>query len=232
VDAVDGLSGIYLRGLGFVVGGAFFWILYFDLKDHLQPEPRRLLFLAYALGCTSALLSYGGYRVAEIVGLPVLPGRTLAQIVFFCMVLVGPIEEGGKFLVARLFVFRWRHFDEPIDGLVYAGAVAIGFASIENVLYLPHLTLVEQIARAVASPLTHSLFAAVWGWGVSRAFFTARTRRARFLWQAGTLAAAMALHGAYDFFLLAYNATLLAGALALALWLLMIGRARVLVRAR
>jgi RsiW-degrading membrane proteinase PrsW (M82 family) len=231
-EMLEEFPGLYLRGLGFVAGGAFFWVLYFDLKDHLNPEPRRLLVLAYLLGCASAVLSYGAYRLADILGLPAYPGTTIAGILVFCMAPVGPIEEGGKFLVARLFVFRWRHFDEPIDGLVYAGSVAIGFATIENVLYLNHLTWVEQLARAVASPLTHSLFAAIWGFGVSRAFFVARTARSRFLWQAGALLASMAVHGLYDFFLLAYNATYVASLIALVLWLFLIRHARALVHAR
>ncbi len=224
------LSGFFLRGLGFVVGGAFFWMLYFDLKDYLNPEPRRLLFVAFALGCAAAFLSIGAYRVAEFLGLPVVPGGTVAGILFFCLVVVGPIEEGGKFLVARAFVYRWRDFDEPIDGMVYASAVAIGFASVENVLYLSHLGWVEQLARAAASPLTHSLFAAVWGFGVSKAFFSARSPASRWLWQAGTLVLAMALHGLYDFFIFAYNTGYISSLITLVLWILFIRRARCLVR--
>jgi RsiW-degrading membrane proteinase PrsW (M82 family) len=226
------LSTFYLRGLGFVVGGAIFWILYFDLKDHLNPEPRRLLLYAFLLGCAAAVAGYWAYGLAGWLGLPVVPGTTAMAILVFCVGVVGPIEEGMKFLAARGFVFRWEHFDEPIDGLVYAGAVAIGFASVENVLYMNHLTWWEQLARSAASPLTHSLFAALWGFAVSRAFFFARSRRARILWQAGGLAAAMVLHGLYDFFLFAYNAGYLASLLALILWLFLIQHGRRLVKAR
>lgn len=223
-------GAFWIRGLGFAAGGALFWLIYFDLKDRLQPEPRRLLVLAFALGGFSAVLGLGAYRLAAWIGLPDAPGSSAPEILIYCLALVGPIEEGVKFLVARGIIFRWRHFDEPIDGLIYASAVAIGFASLENVLYLPYLSWPEQLARALASPLTHSLFAALWGFGMSRARFSARTGLGRFLWQALPLLASMALHGLYDFFLLAFHATFVASGIALVLWLLLIRYARRAVR--
>jgi RsiW-degrading membrane proteinase PrsW (M82 family) len=132
--------------------------------------------------------------------------------------------------VARRFVFRWRHFDEPIDGLVYASAVAIGFATLENLIYLPWLGWVEQAARSLTSPLMHSLFAAIWGFGAGRAAFRARTPAARFAWQAIPLATSMLIHGLYDFLVIGLHATLPASGVVLVLWLLMIARARRLVR--
>jgi RsiW-degrading membrane proteinase PrsW (M82 family) len=225
------LSGFYLSGLGFVVGGALFWVLYFDLKDYLNPEPRRMLLLGFFLGCVAAVVAWWLFRLTDLLGLPQAPGNTIAQILVVCVVIGGPIEEGTKFLAARLFLFRSRHFDEPIDGLVYASAVAIGFASVENLLYLNGLTWIEALARAAASPLTHSLFASIWGFGAARAFFRARTRGARFLWQAGTLALSMVVHGLYNFSLFAYNAGYIAAFIALILWLSLIAYARSLVRA-
>ncbi len=225
------LSGFYLSGLGFVVGGAVFWIVYFDLKDHLNPEPRRMLVFAFLLGCAAAFVGWWIFRITDMLGLPQPPGTTIAETLVVCVAIGGPIEEGVKFLAARLFLFRSRHFDEPMDGLVYASVVAIGFASVENVLYLEGLTWVEALARAAASPLTHSLFAVIWGYGVSRAFFHARTRRSRFLWQAGTLVLSMIVHGLYNFFLFAYNTGYIASLIALILWLTLIRHAHTLIRA-
>ena len=45
---------LWLRGLGFVAGGAVFWLMYFDLKDRLRLEPRRLLAVAYGAGFGAA----------------------------------------------------------------------------------------------------------------------------------------------------------------------------------
>jgi len=217
---------VVLRGAGFAAGGAVFWLVYFALKDRLRPEPRRLLVAAFLLGGGSALLALGGFRLAEALGAPAWPRQRWPAILGYCLGLVGPLEEGAKFGVASLTVFRFREFDEPFDGIVYAAMVAIGFATLENLLYAPHLGAVEQAARALASPLTHALFAAVWGFGVARGRFAATSAVARLAWPAGGLLAAMVLHGLYDFSLLALNAAYISGAIALALWIALIAHAR------
>jgi len=213
-----------------VMGAGLLWLLYFDLKDSLQKEPRGLLLLALALGGVAALLAMGGFALAEQLGLPRAPGRSSGQILAYCVLAVGPIEEGAKFLVARTIVFRWRAFDERVDGLVYAAALAIGFAVVENFFYWPHLPPVERLARAITSPLTHSLFSAIWGLGVSHALVAARSPTARFLWQAGPLLLGMALHGLYDALLLAWGATFLASGTVLVIWIFVLWQGRRLVR--
>ena len=216
-------------GAAAIVGGALLWLIYFDFKDALQKEPRILLLAAFALGGLAALLGLGVYVVAGWLGLPTSPGHTTEQILLFCLLGVGPVEEGCKFLMARTVVFRWRAFDEKIDGLVYSAAVAIGFATFENFLnlvYLPYLDGTEQLARAAVSPLTHSLFAAIWGFGVSRAFFGVRSRAARWLWQAGPLLVSMLLHGFYDALLIGWNATIPASATIALIWGFVLWNAR------
>jgi RsiW-degrading membrane proteinase PrsW (M82 family) len=182
--AVDFVDSHLLRGVGFAVGGALFWLQYFDLKDRLQPEPRRLLVLAFLLGFVAAGLGLGLYRLAALVGLPDYPGPSTRSILL--------------------------QFDEPIDGLIYSSAVAIGFASLESLLYAPHAGGPELLARTLTAPLTHSLFAAPWGLGLAHARLVAGSRSSRLLWQVLPLLGGMLLHGLYDFALLAYDATWLA----------------------
>jgi RsiW-degrading membrane proteinase PrsW (M82 family) len=209
----------YLRGLGLAVAGAAFWFLYFDLKDRLQPEPRRRLFTAFLWGAASALLAVGTFRVLGHVGLP-RPGHgPLADTAILCFGFIGPIEEACKAIPFLVFVLRFPEFDERVDGVIYAAALAIGFAAFETLLYVPHVPLVDQIARAFAAPLTHSIFAAIWGYGFGRARLEATTASRRIAWYVLPFLAAALAHGAYDFVLLAWNATLLASGIALVLWL-------------
>ncbi len=221
----------WVAGVGVVFAGAFAWFLYFRMKDRHRPEPLAALAIAFAMGIAAAGIALFAYRSLPALGLPSDPGATVGSVLVFCMFLVGPIEEGAKFLVARTTVFHFREFDEEIDGLVYASAVALGFASLENVLYLQHLEWPQRIARTLATPLSHSLFSAVWGFGVAHAAFHAGSRRARFGWQAGTLALAMFLHGLYDHVLLAHAGTLAAGGIVLVLWIFVIAKAKKVVRA-
>ena len=52
------------------------------------------------------------------------------------LAIVGPVEETSKFLAIRLAVYRSLHFEEPMDGLVYGAAASLGFASLENLIYV------------------------------------------------------------------------------------------------
>jgi RsiW-degrading membrane proteinase PrsW (M82 family) len=224
---------IHLGIASAIVGGALLWLIYFDYKDSIHKEPWGLLFAAFGLGAVASLLGLGTYVAIERLGLPAHPGNTPSDIMLYCLLVVGPIEEGCKFAVARAIVFRWRAFDERIDGLVYAAALSIGFATFENFLYLVHLPYLdeaEQLARAATSPLTHSLFAAIWGFGVSRALFDETTPLARWLWQAGSLTLAALLHGFYDGLLLGWNATIPASLTILLVWIVVSRTARRVVR--
>ena len=55
-----------------------------------------------------------------------------------------------KMILFLLVVVRFREFDEPIDGIVYASFIALGFAAVENVLYVPQLDSAEAYARGEA----------------------------------------------------------------------------------
>jgi protease PrsW len=216
--------------VGMVLASALFWMQYVDLKDRLRPEPRKLLLIAFLLGIVAWLMALLFFTACDVFGLPEPHSGGKWWTAAYCLLLIGPVEEGAKILLAYLFVFGWREFDEPIDGFVYAAAISLGFASVENSCNLPDLPFAEQLARTAALPLTHTLFGAVWGFGIARARLRMAPGLRRTLWQAASAALGMELHGLYDFLLFAYNATLLTSALMLIVWVFVIWHARVLVK--
>ncbi len=128
---------------------------------------------------------------------------------------VGLVEEIFKFL-PFLAVMRFSDFNEEADGIFYATACALGFASYENVHYLPGLAGFALYGRAIASPLSHSIFAAIWGHRVGVAYI-----RGTRLWPAifkGVGLAAL-LHGLFDFFTLSPLLRIFSALLVLVLWL-------------
>jgi RsiW-degrading membrane proteinase PrsW (M82 family) len=189
------------------------------------------VFGAFALGAASVGLAALGYRLAFALGLPSSPGDTVGDVALYCWLTVGPVEELAKFAVLALVISTWREFDEEIDGLVYAAAVALGFASVENLLYLPHLPWPLRLARAAATPLSHAVFSGLFGFGVAWAKFRARSTAGRVLVPLATLAMAAAAHGAYDHVILAYGATLAAASVVAVLFVAMTVRARSVVEA-
>ncbi|MDH5500323.1 MAG: PrsW family intramembrane metalloprotease, partial [Gammaproteobacteria bacterium] len=187
-----------------IVLPVLFWSAYHYHKDRHLPEPPANLALCFLLGCAAAGISrlfYEGlgalnlrYDALEL-GLTDLPG-----LFAYAMLAIGPIEELAKLLPFLLVVLRLRAFDEPLDGIIYASFIALGYSSIENAYYLQYLTNVEAIARGFAGPLVHIMFASIWGYSIGRAHLQGRS-----LWQAAliSLAIASSLHGIYDFLVLA-----------------------------
>src|ERR1051325_9629866 len=157
--------------LGVILARALFWMHYVQTKDRRQPEPPSRLLIAFLLGLAAWGMSVAGYIAVEALGAPDVrfgDGRWTAV---YCFGFIGPFEEGTKVLLAYLIVFRWREFDEPLDGFVYAAAVLLGFAGVENFYNLPELAWPQQLARTAALPITHMLFSAIWGFGIGHARF-------------------------------------------------------------
>jgi RsiW-degrading membrane proteinase PrsW (M82 family) len=153
---------------------AAFWIGYFHYKDRIRPEPVGNLVFSYLLGFASGLVCYAFYEVLAWAGVTpdfqaLLAQATSMQFFSYSVVFVGLVEEIFKFLPFVLIVRRYKAFDESIDGIVYSAALAVGFAGFENLSYLPFLHGIAFWGRAVASPLTHTVFSSIWGYLVARA---------------------------------------------------------------
>ena len=134
-----------------------FWLWFYLRKDSHQPAPRKLIALTFGLGCLAtipaAIIEYvvlGESFLEERAGVAaVAPGMLLV---------VGPVEEISKFLAVRLKAYRSLYFDEPIDGLVYAAAASLGFASLENLFYVLEFGPEVMLVRAPISTLAHLVF--------------------------------------------------------------------------
>ncbi|MCG2800967.1 MAG: PrsW family intramembrane metalloprotease [Cellulomonas sp.] len=147
--------------------------------DRWEREPPSLL--AFALIWGAAVATFGALLVNTAADLLLIgSGREPALV----SVLVAPlVEELFKGLAVLLvFLLRRQEFDGVVDGLVYAGMVGIGFAFVENILYLG-TALAEDggqglaatfVLRCVFSPFAHPLFTSATGVGIGLA---ARTRR-------------------------------------------------------
>jgi RsiW-degrading membrane proteinase PrsW (M82 family) len=115
------------------------------------------------------------------------------SILVFALV-VGGAEEGSKLLGAWSLARHRREFDEPVDGIVYGCAAALGFAAIENVKYfaLGRMSGVVIALRAFMTVPAHMFFGAIWGYGMGRGLVSRRSSLAAFL------AIAALAHGTFD----------------------------------
>lgn len=193
-----------------IVVPILFWAIYHYHKDRHLPEPPGNLVLCFVLGLLAAAISKLMYMGLEPLGLR-YDAFALADgdgwgLFAYAMLAIGPIEELAKLLPFLVVVLRLRAFDEPLDGIVYASFIALGYAAVENYNYLTFLTGLESIARGFAGPVIHILFASIWAYWITRAWLSKKSIIAPAV--LGFLLAA-GLHGLYDFLVLKYPVTAL-----------------------
>lgn len=203
-----------------VVAPALFWIVYFYYKDRFQPEPFRNIALTFFLGVSTAFLCQRFLTVFPSLGTTLSysglwEGNRL-QFLLYSIFINGFIEELFKFLPFLLIVLRFRSFEEQTDGIIYASGIALGFASYENFGYLPHLAGLELVGRAFASPLTHTIFASIWGYPVGKAYLARRSLWKTSVW---ALSVAALCHGLFNFFTMSSSLRILSSLLILGVWI-------------
>lgn len=104
-------------------------------------------------------------------------------------------EETVKFLLLLALAFPYKFFNEPLDGIVYAVLIAMGFATWENIAYADRFGLQTVLLRSLTAVPAHLVFAIVQGYFAGLAKFDP-PRQARLLGAGFGLA--IALHGLYD----------------------------------
>ncbi|MDP2920330.1 MAG: PrsW family glutamic-type intramembrane protease [Dehalococcoidia bacterium] len=189
--------------LAFAPGIFWMWLIY--RWDRYQPEPRWLVIRTFIFGML-AVIPIAIVELALVLGGPGIEalqqlgqgGLSLGDIAYEAFVVAGMTEELGKFLVMRLAVYRSPYFDESTDGIIYSSAVALGFATLENVGYTLTYGWQVILSRGPISTLAHVLFSVVWGYPL--ALRKIQHPRATFYLWLGVLGGTLA-HGFFDFFL-------------------------------
>lgn len=152
---------------------AMLYLLPLIWLDRYDPEPLWLLALAFAWGALVAVIV--SFIINTIIGVGVSIGVSPEAGQFAGAVISAPIfEEGSKGLgLILLLVFFRRQFDDILDGIVFAGVIALGFATVENVLYYGRAIgdaglgglIVLFVVRGIMSPFAHVTFTCMTGIG-------------------------------------------------------------------
>ena len=222
------LLGVVLAVLPLgVVVPAFLWL------DRFEAEPKPMLLFAFAWG---GFVAAAGALVINTTSILFL-GNVVPDGITAATIVVAPIVEESLKGLAILIIALWRrhHFDGVVDGIVYAGICAAGFAFAENILYLGRAFTEDGgrglaavfFMRAVIGPFAHPLFTICTGIGLGIAVTTRRSGL-RVLAPVVGLLSAMTLHAVWNLsavagggFFVRYaflQIPIFAGAIALALW--------------
>ena len=171
---------------------------YIYRRDKFQKEPVKELLKAFGMGILSVPVSLLISTPLEFAGFYSMETQTLLDAVKVSFLGAAIPEEIAKFLMLWLFVRKSRCFDENVDGIVYASVVSLGFAAVENILYL--VTNYESwisvgITRALFSVPGHFFFGVLMGYYYSLfRFYPAAGRKVKWL----VLGAPILAHGLFD----------------------------------
>jgi len=185
---------------------ALLW-LWFWLREDLHPEPRRILLLTFTAGMVMAIVALfleQGTNVLITKWFVFLPKWLFSVILLFVW---AAIEEIAKYIAARRAALRLSSFDEPVDALIYLITAALGFAALENILFLLKVFgghgmlagLITGNLRFLGATLLHVVSSAIVGASVAFSFFHKEKLMRNVL---GGLLFATILHTLFNFFII------------------------------
>jgi RsiW-degrading membrane proteinase PrsW (M82 family) len=126
----DQPAAVGLVALSVIPAFGLVWYVY--RVDVTGGEPLELLVGTFVLG----VLFAGFAALINSFLQPALQLIPILGMVLFFYLVVGPVEETVKWLAVRLLPYRNESFDAVVDGAVYGAVAGLGFATIENALYI------------------------------------------------------------------------------------------------
>jgi RsiW-degrading membrane proteinase PrsW (M82 family) len=188
-----------LLALAIAPGIAICLFIYF--KDKYNREPLWLLILSFFMGMLAIIpaivIQWTLTRPVEK-----LMGAGIWYTAVFSYLIVALSEEGSKYLALRFGPFRRKAFDDPFDGIIYAVVVGMGFATLENIMYVTDRGIGTGILRMFLSVPAHGTFAVLMGYHLGLAKFDPANRK-RYMFLA--VFWPVVFHGTFDFFLFVGN---------------------------
>ncbi len=187
------------------------WLMFY-LREDRHPEPKLLLLLTFIGGMASVVIAIvGECAFAQLA----MQGSCregidyIGQNAIVLFLAIAFIEEYAKYLVVKFLILRRADFDEPVDAMIYLITAALGFAAVENVLFIfplfhgnLFLGLEMTTNRFLGANLLHALSSAIVGFFLARAWFSPYRRHAVAV---GIIIASL-LHASFNYLILLHDA--------------------------
>jgi RsiW-degrading membrane proteinase PrsW (M82 family) len=174
------------------IAPAIMLMLFIYIRDRYEMEPWKMVIKVFLGGL---VVAYPTFLVESYIN-PLDNGT-----IYHSFMVSGFTEEFVKYAVTLLLVYRNREFNETFDGIVYAVASSLGFATLENILYVMPSGFETAAVRALLPVSAHALFAIAMGYFLGIAKF-AKKRSYRFCFLIAAIVIPSAAHGVYDSLLL------------------------------
>jgi RsiW-degrading membrane proteinase PrsW (M82 family) len=171
-------------------------------RDKHEPEPKHFLQWCFFFGVISTVPAVLLEGLGQSLG--IIANHDFVMTFMFAVFVVGLSEELSKFVFLRYYIYPKDEFDEPMDGIVYSVMISMGFATLENILYVFQGGIEVGILRMFTAVPAHAAFAVIMGYFVGMAKFHPNPHQRFMLLNTG-LAGAVIIHGLYDFFIFQQN---------------------------
>jgi len=162
---------------------------YFYLRNQISAEPSRTLFHTFIYG---AILTFPILFIQHVFMVENIMQSSFINNVLFS----SSLEEFFKWFILVMAIYQHVEFDDPYDGILYGASISLGFATVENILYLLTYGLDTAFLRAILPVSSHAIFGVVMGYYLGRAKFAQSENSRPLLFVA--LIAPIGLHMMYN----------------------------------
>ena len=164
---------------------------YIYQKDKYDKEPKSLIIKSFLFGCLG---------IIPAIFLELFAEGVFTNLFLYVFIGIALVEEGVKYFFLKKYLFNKPDFNEPMDGIVYAVMISLGFATVENIFYVygeeGQEIQVAVIRMFTAIPL-HAVCGVILGYFVGLAKFTDNSKP---LLYKGLFLATL-VHGLYNYFI-------------------------------
>ena len=161
-------------------------------KDKYDKEPKSLIIKSFLFGCLA---------IIPAIFLELFAEGMFTSLFLYVFIGIALVEEGVKYFFLKKYLFNKPDFNEPMDGIVYAVMISLGFATVENIFYVfnhPGQEIQVAIMRMFTAIPLHASCGVILGYFVGLAKFSDNKN---ILLYKGLFLATL-VHGLYNYFIL------------------------------
>jgi len=165
---------------------------YIYKKDKYEKEPKALIIKSFLFGCVAILPAVFLEKIFH--------SGLFPNLFFYSFFGIALIEEGVKYFLLKKYMYKKDAFNEPMDGIVYAVMISLGFATVENIFYVfkyQDQSLYVAIVRMFTAIPLHAVCGVILGYFIGLAKFSQDKKS---LFYKGLFLAVL-IHALYNYFL-------------------------------
>ncbi len=165
------------------------------IKDKYEKEPIKLALTGTLYGFIISI----PITFTERYLMTFAPDKSSIYYPFYLSFIIASfVEETYKYIILKFLIWKNNNYNEPFDGILYAVYISLGFATIENILYVfnPFLGgLYTAISRAIFSIPAHAIF------GIYMGYYLSKEKFFKYNFKLLSLLIPIFIHGVYDLLL-------------------------------